>query len=425
MPLINTRPDYGQSRLCSSILILDELAAGCNANKVVSRKLKYPDRIMLIMQKEYLTGIIDGTSMNYRIAITWNLLFLLLFVAGCDKGNIPDPFSEPGDLNLVPMADFKKILAGLPDDIVVLTGHSAVTLVPEGRKTFRFFDFDDDTASEMFFEQGVFHWLDNRPNPARAGYVLSELNLSMRFLISAPGPVWTPVAAVEVDSGKLICLAKRTAPIAQQVTTSKAAQPNRLVKVGRGKDSFEIFKHEVTNINFAQFLNLKSFDYMSVDTYYSIKHPTSAIVYLDGEYKVYKGWGNLPVYNVSQIGARDYCRELGFSLPTSEQFRQAAGYSAGRPFPWGKAADYRDRANLAGSEDGFSFLAPVGAFKKGASPAGVFDLSGNVYEWLQGGALAGGSWIHGIDRAALSFTDNNYVTARNLHDGFRCVAKVK
>jgi formylglycine-generating enzyme len=94
-----------------------------------------------------------------------------------------------------------------------------------------------------------------------------------------------------------------------------------------------------------------------------------------------------PVVGISARDAEDYCRYVGGRLPSDDEWEKAArGELDARNFPWGNVWDKRI-ANHGGEDgrdeasDGQRFLAPVGAYPEGASPYGVLDMAGNVWEW--------------------------------------------
>lgn len=88
----------------------------------------------------------------------------------------------------------------------------------------------------------------------------------------------------------------------------------------------------------------------------------------------------MPVTGVDYHEASDYCVFAGGRLPTETEWERAARGPDGRRFPWGW--QYNDRmANHAGSIDAFRYLAPVGSFPQAASPHGLLDMAGNVWEW--------------------------------------------
>jgi formylglycine-generating enzyme required for sulfatase activity len=89
---------------------------------------------------------------------------------------------------------------------------------------------------------------------------------------------------------------------------------------------------------------------------------------------------NRPVVNVSWGNARRYCGWAGVRLPTEAEWERAARGQVGRGYPWGAEEPDEDRANYG--EAGIGAATPVGLFAKGATPDGIYDLAGNVWEWV-------------------------------------------
>lgn len=89
---------------------------------------------------------------------------------------------------------------------------------------------------------------------------------------------------------------------------------------------------------------------------------------------------NYPVTWVSWRQARDYCRWAGGRLPTSAEWEYAARGDDGRLFPWGNAFPSPDLANV---EKFYNAFLPVDALPAGRSPFGLFNMTGNVWEWVQ------------------------------------------
>jgi len=105
-----------------------------------------------------------------------------------------------------------------------------------------------------------------------------------------------------------------------------------------------------------------------------------------------------PVVYVSSLEAMKFCQWLSmrerkkYRLPTEAEWEYAAKGNDGRKFPWGNYDGRGDLANFADRntvfawsdrdiDDGYPESSPVGAFPLGASPLGIEDMAGNVWEW--------------------------------------------
>ena len=176
------------------------------------------------------------------------------------------------------------------------------------------------------------------------------------------------------------------------VITSSLSRPTHIVYL----DGFWIDQHEITNAQYAAFLNDQGNQVEGNAAWLSINNPHSLIELKNDTYWPLDGFADHPVIEVTWHGANAYCEWAGARLPTEAEWEYAARGPESLFFPWGdtfdltllnfcdtncekfwKTADYD-----TGYSDGYSKTAPVGSYPGGASWCGALDMAGNVHEWV-------------------------------------------
>jgi formylglycine-generating enzyme required for sulfatase activity len=221
-------------------------------------------------------------------------------------------------------------------------------------------------------------------------------------------------------------------------------------------DGFWIDRTEVTNAQFAAFLNEEGNQEEGGLNWLILESDGCLVEHVDGEFQPKSGYSDHPVVMVSWYGAAAYCRWAGGRLPTEAQWEYAARGPEGRLFPWGNEMD-GTRLNYCDAncdlgylqpsdesfDDGYVRSAPIGSYPAGASWVGALDMAGNVWEWAANWyeeypserqenptgpstgdrlVLRGGAWFSSWYEVRTAHRGKTHPYLTDIGFGFRCVA---
>lgn len=137
-------------------------------------------------------------------------------------------------------------------------------------------------------------------------------------------------------------------------------------------DAFWIDKYEVTNGQYSKCVDAKKCSRIEIITkaHYD-DSPNFGSPQFDSYPVIYSFWDD----------ADSYCKWAGKRLPTEAEWEKAARGTDARIYPWGNAFD-GTKLNSSIVADAYTTTAPVGSFPSGVSPYGVYDMAGNVWEYV-------------------------------------------
>lgn len=210
--------------------------------------------------------------------------------------------------------------------------------------------------------------------------------------------------------------------------------------------SFYIDKNLVAVGEYAKFIRVKGPLGPRGEMYLDVEDPDARIHESDDGWLADPGSENYPATELSLYGAAAYCKWVGKRLPSEAEWEKAARGKDRRLYPWGNEPPAPDLAFIGGYR---GETVPVGQYPDGASPFGVLDMAGQVWEWTRslhrpypydpkdgreklsfGGAIVarGGSSSSGAE--GLTATSREIVLpwraqSGHAYFGFRCTASDK
>lgn len=208
----------------------------------------------------------------------------------------------------------------------------------------------------------------------------------------------------------------------------------------------------MTNAEYAAFLNAMQAVRKVEDSWYnpqgSYEKEKARITLAGGQWVVEAGYERHPVIYVSWLGAQAYCAWLrtqtghAWRLPSEAEWEYAAGGGANKRTKWAGTNEQKELGEYAWYDaNSGGTTHPVG--EKKPNSLGLYDMSGNVWEWCEddwhgsyqgapgdGSAwvdspqgsyrvLRGGSWDDSLVTCRVANRGNNDPTYRNYYLGFR------
>jgi formylglycine-generating enzyme required for sulfatase activity len=223
-------------------------------------------------------------------------------------------------------------------------------------------------------------------------------------------------------------------------------KPSQLVQI----NPFYIDETEVTNSQYAQCVAASACD-----------PPRSPNATYHDAYYGSNAFDDYPVIFVNWYDAQTFCEWREARLPSETEWEKAASFDPGQllklRYPWGDAFDGTklnfcdvncpaERHDLS-VNDGHRDTAPVGSYGVGRSPIGIYDMAGNVMEWVQDWydprtyqnvsdtnplgpadgqfkSIRGGSWLSAMAEVATTARTSFDPLVARANLGFRCATDV-
>ena len=188
-------------------------------------------------------------------------------------------------------------------------------------------------------------------------------------------------------------------------------------------DPFFIDTHEVSNRDYRKFVQTNK-----------VREP---LYYKDPNFNNFKQ----PVVGISWKEAQSYCIWKGARLPTEAEWEKASRGKRSIDYPWGNESPDNTKLNF---NQEIKKTTNIGFYEAGKSDYGVYDLAGNVSEWVydwhspefylfspkknpvgpkkgQYKVIRGGNWRNNSEDVKMYYRNATVPSTRNKRLGFRCV----
>lgn len=175
---------------------------------------------------------------------------------------------------------------------------------------------------------------------------------------------------------------------------------------------FKIDKYEVTNKEFAECVKDRGCSEPHYTTGLCVVYEDGKWIKKDAPFELRED--NKPVACVTFTQAQQYCNWAGKRLPTEEEWEYVA--KSGELYSFSGSNNLNEVSWNANNSDLTSH--EVGLKKPNAF--GVYDMTGNVWEWVSNGILRGASWKNSERYSKISARKAGKINSLSVLIGFRC-----
>ncbi|MDX1413861.1 MAG: bifunctional serine/threonine-protein kinase/formylglycine-generating enzyme family protein [Candidatus Promineifilaceae bacterium] len=255
-------------------------------------------------------------------------------------------------------------------------------------------------------------------------------------------PTPTPEPFITKTGSRMIFIPEGLFLMGNDESENRDEQPSHIVNLG----AFYIDETEVSNKDYAQCVADEA-----------CRPPVSPNATLHNSYYGDPAFDDFPVIFVNWFDADTYCQWREARLPSEAEWEKAAGYDPVEElrylYPWGDTFDGtllnycdqncpRDHRDAA-VDDGHGDTAPAAGYEQGRSPLNIYNMSGNVMEWVndwydsrfyrdstdtnplgplegQFKVMRGGSWLSPAEETTVTIRDSFDPLVARANLGFRC-----
>ena len=199
-------------------------------------------------------------------------------------------------------------------------------------------------------------------------------------IVIAPDKGTSSIEMIEIPAGNFLM-----GSLESDIDASDHEKPQHTVYL----NSYQISKYEVTVGQFKQFVKMTGYQTDAEREGWGHGYNTTTRTFVQGKYSWktpgFKQNDNHPVVCISWNDAAAFCSWAGGRLPTEAEWEKAARGTDGRKYPWGNNTPECNLLNFWGYNVGKQYCVSsttvTGSYPAGASPYGVMDMAGNVWEW--------------------------------------------